>query len=64
MDWGFAILAIFGLIGAALIAGGTVTYRASTRVSVRAGAAAAIAVGIVIWALILFVIPVSVTQAS
>jgi hypothetical protein len=63
MDWSVVILAGSGLVGAALIAGGIVTYRASTSVSVRAGAAAAIAVGIVLWAFILFVTPVSVARA-
>ena len=66
--WGLVILTLFAIVGAALIGGGIVTYRGSTTLSVRAGGAAATAAGFVMWALILFVIlflvPVSVTQGS
>ena len=65
---GLVILALFAIIAAALIGGGIVTYRGSTMVSVRAGGAAATAAGFAMWALILFIIlflvPVSVTQGS
>ncbi len=65
---GLVILALVAIVGAALIGGGIVTYRGSTTVSVRAGGAAATAAGLVMWALILFIIlfliPVSVTQGT
>ena len=54
----FIIILILGILGAALIAGGIVTYRGSTRTSVRALGAAAIAAGVVMWAFILFITPV------
>jgi len=59
MDWGTIIWMILGILGAALIAGGTVAYRGSARTGVRAFAAAAIAAGVVMWAILLFTIPVS-----
>jgi len=59
MDWGTVIWMILGILGAALIAGGTVAYRGSARTSVRAFAAAAIAAGVVMWAILLFTVPVS-----
>ncbi len=57
----FLVIAILGILGAALIAGGIVTYRGSTRTGVRALGAAAIAAGVVMWALILLITPVSVS---
>ncbi len=63
----FRIIAILGILGAALIAGGIVTYRAyrgSTRVGFRALGAALIAAGAVMWVLIIMTIPVSVTTGG
>jgi len=59
MDWGAVIWIILGVLGAALIAGGIVAYRGSRRTGVRAFGAAAIAAGVVMWAIVLITIPVS-----
>ena len=59
MDWGFIIIIALAILGAALIAGGIVAYRGSSRVGVRAFAAAGIAAGVVMWAVILLVVPAS-----
>lgn len=53
----FVIIAILGVLGAALIAGGIVLYRSGTSTGIKAFGAAAIAAGVVMWALILFVTP-------
>ena len=47
------------VLGAALIAGGIVAYRGSRRTGVRAFSAAGIAAGIVMWAIVVMIIPVS-----
>jgi len=60
----FRIIAILGILGAALIAGGIVTYRGSRRVGFRALGAALIAAGAVMWILIIMTIPVSVTTGG
>lgn len=52
------------ILGAALVAGGIVAYRGSTEVRGRTLAAAAIAAGVAIWAIILYLTPVSVTGGS
>ena len=62
MEWHFVIMAILGILGAALAAGGIVAYRASARVSVRAFGAASIAAGVVMWAIILLTTPISGTR--
>ena len=54
----FVIIAILGILGAALIAGGIVLYRRSARTSLRAFGAAAIAAGAVMWLVILLITPV------
>ena len=59
---GFAIIAVLGIVGAALIAGGIVMYRRSESTSGRALGAAAIAAGVVMWLLILIVTPASTVQ--
>jgi hypothetical protein len=64
VDWSFIAIAVLAVFGAALIAGGVVAYRGSTRVAVRAYAAAAITAGIVMLALVLFITPVSVTRTG
>ena len=50
---------VLGILGAALIVGRVVAYRGSPRVSVRAFGSAAIAAGVVMWAVVLITIPVS-----
>ena len=47
------------ILGAGLIAGGAVAYRGNARVGVRAFGAAAVAVGVVMWAVVLIATPVS-----
>ena len=54
-------LLLLGVVGAALIAGGVVSYRGTQRTGVRAGAAAAVAAGVVMLLALAFVIPVSVS---
>lgn len=60
----FAILALLGMLGAALIAGGAYAYRASVRVGVRTFAVAAIASGVIVWALLVYIAPVAVISGS
>jgi hypothetical protein len=60
----FVIIAVLGILGAALIVGGIVGYRKSVRTGVKTLAAASIASGIVMWALILVTTPVSVSYGS
>ena len=55
----FIIAAILGILGAAFIAGGIVGYRKGESVTAKAISAAAIAAGIVMLAIIIFIIPVS-----
>lgn len=62
MDWGFVVMVILGVVGAALVAAGIVTYRGSSHLQARALAAAAIGAGVVMWAIILFSTPLSVTR--
>ena len=59
MEWGWIIIMTLALLGAALIAGGFVSYRGSARVGVRAFGASAVAVGVMMWAVVLMVAPVS-----
>ena len=61
MDWltdGMIIMAL-AILGAGLIAGGVVSYRGSARVGVRAFGATAVALGVVMWAVVLITTPVS-----
>ena len=58
MDWGTVIWLILGVLGAALVVGGIVAYRRSTRTNVRVFSAAAIAAGVVMWAAVLLTVPV------
>lgn len=64
MEWHFVIMAILGILGAALVAGGIVTNRRSARVSARASGAAAVAAGAVMWAITLFTTPFAVTSGD
>ena len=59
MDWGWIIILALAILGAVLIAGGVVSYRGSARVGVRAFGAAAVAVGVVMWAVVLVATPAS-----
>ena len=64
MDWGAVIWIILSVLGAALMAGGIVAYRRSSRTGVRSLAAAAAAAGVVMWVIVIVTIPVSGTQDS
>jgi hypothetical protein len=57
-------MAILGILGAALVAGGIVTNRRSTKVSARASGAAAVAAGVVMWAIILLTTPFTTTSGD
>ena len=59
MEWEFIIKLILGILGAALVAGGIVAYRRSEITSVKALSAAAIAAGVVMWAVIVITTPVT-----
>ena len=61
MDWGAVIWLILGILGAAFIVGGIIAYRGSAKVNVRAFSGAAIAAGVVMWAIVLITVPVSST---
>ncbi len=62
MNWDAIVWMVLSILGAALIAGGIVAYRRSWRTGVRSFCAAAIAAGVVMWAIVLVTIPVSSTQ--
>ncbi|MFC2006619.1 hypothetical protein ACFLUQ_00405 [Chloroflexota bacterium] len=55
----FLIIIILGVLGAACIVGGIVGYRKSESARAKAISAAAIAAGVVMWAAILLITPVS-----
>lgn len=59
MDWGAIILLALATLGAGFMAGGVVAYRRSTRAGVKAFGAASVAVGIMMWAVMVMVTPVS-----
>ena len=59
MDWGSIIVMALAIVGAGLITGGIVSYRGSARVTVRTFAASAVAVGVMMWAVVLITTPVS-----
>jgi len=61
MDWGAIIQLSLAILGAAFVAGGIVAYRGSTRTGIRAFGASAAAAGVVMWAIVLFTVPVSTT---
>jgi hypothetical protein len=61
MNWDAVIWMILSILGAAFITGGIVAYRGSWRTRIRAFAAAAIAAGVVMWAIVIVTIPVSST---
>ena len=57
IDWGFIFQVTLAVFGAALIAGGIVAYRSSARIGVRSVAAAGIASGVVMLAIVVTTIP-------
>ena len=59
MEWGWIVIMALAILGAGLIAGGVVSYRGSTKVGIKAFGAAAVAVGVMMWAVVLMVTPVS-----
>ncbi len=58
----FVIIMILGILGAAFIVGGIVMYRRSESTNAKALSAAAVAAGVVMWAIILFTKVASVTS--
>ena len=62
MDWDLVVWLVLAVLGGALILGGMVAFRGNRRTLVRVIAAAAMAAGVVMWAIVLFTIPVSVTR--
>ena len=60
----FLILIVLGVIGAACVVGGIVGYRKSESAKAKAISAAAIAAGVVMWAILLLVIPASFSTGS
>jgi len=55
----FLLIIVLAVLGAAFIVGGVVGYRKSKGSLAKAISAAAIAAGIVMWVIILFVVPVA-----
>lgn len=55
----FLIITLLAILGAALVAGGAALYRGSARPGVKAFAAAAIGSGIMMWAVILYITPMT-----
>ena len=64
MNWEW--IAIFGFVifGAAGIAGGIVAFRGSSRTGIRALAAASIAGGVMMWMVVLWVVPASISSTE
>ena len=59
MNWDFVFQLTSAILGAALIIGGIVAYRGSTRTGVRSFGASAVAAGVVMWAVVLLTVSVS-----
>ena len=57
MDWGWIIIMVLAILGAALIVGGFVAYQGSMGVGLRAFGAAGVAAEVVMWAVVLFTVP-------
>ena len=55
----FLLIIVLAVLGAAFVVGGIVGYRKSKGALAKAISAAAIAAGIVMWAIILFITPVT-----
>ncbi|TAK29751.1 MAG: hypothetical protein EPO21_20920 [Chloroflexota bacterium] len=62
MDWSFIILVTLGIVGVALLVGGAVAYSRSDTVRGEVLSAVAMAAGVVMWALLVYSTPVSVTR--
>jgi hypothetical protein len=60
----FAVTIAFAIVGAALIVGGVVMFRGNERRGQRAFGASAITAGLMMWAVILFITPVSSTSSQ
>ena len=57
MDWGFIFQVTLAVLGVALMVGGIVAYRGSARTGVRSFAAAGIASGVVMLAIVVMAVP-------
>ncbi len=57
MDWGFIFQVTLAVLGVALVVGGIVAYRGSVRSGVRSFAAAGIASGVVMLAIVVMTVP-------
>ncbi len=55
----FFVIVILAVLGAAFVVGGIVGYRKSERTIGKVVSAGAIAAGVVMWAIIIFIIPVT-----
>ncbi|PZC47069.1 MAG: hypothetical protein C1O27_001685 [Chloroflexi bacterium] len=64
MDWGWIILFGLAIVGAALIVGGVVAYRGMADGAPKGMAAAGIAAGIVMWAIVLMAAPLSMSSSE
>ena len=64
IDIQFALTIAFAIIGAALIVGGVVMFRGNERRGQRAFGAAGITAGLIMWAVILLITPVSSTSTQ
>jgi len=64
MDMSFVIILILCVLGAALVVGGIVAYRGSPKTGVRAFASAAVAAGVVMWAIVIFSTSLSATHGD
>ena len=64
MDWGWIIIFGLAIVGAALLAGGVVAYRGTTRSASKVLGAMGIAGGVVMWVIVAMATPVSNTPAA
>ncbi len=64
MDWGWIIIFGLAIVGAALIAGGVVAYRGTTRSAPKVLGAMGIAAGVVMWVVVATAMPVSNTSTA
>ncbi len=64
MEWGTFVWLVLAVLGAASIVGGIVAYRGSMSIGGRAFGAAAVAAGVVMWAIVLVTVPVSTSSGE
>lgn len=64
MDLSWVIALAGAILGTALIVGGIVVLRNGSGTGSRAFGAVAVAVGVVLWAFIVFITPISLVQGS